>query len=867
MNQAPPARRAQPWRPGLALLVHDLRPRRAHERARLARSGLLPPRSRRARRCTRTYRELKPAGLLGHGYGIVGTGLILTNLLYLVRRRFAKRIPAWMGSVKALARSARRSRGSSGSVLILFHSAFQLRTPIATVTSASLAIVVVTGLVGLYLLRARSEGGPQAAQRSAHGDRAAPPGARQAGARVRARRRRSRTLPADASFIRTHPHGTALGVPGRASAAEGIRKAARADKMFRVLEHNDASSRSAFYAELGDARGERGRHARGAALMRSWRSLHRFLAHPDDRERHRAHRRRVVLRVPVDLRMRLALVEPPLRALRRLLVSRARRARAAPLAGPALEGARLARGRPALQRLSQLRQARRSGTAASSATASSARACRGQGLHGRQYQGQAVRGVPRRAPRHRRLRSVAERQPDRASITRRRAGRSTARTRRACNKCHTKASQRGGPTYLGLSTTCSSCHKDLHTRPLRHDVHRVPRRHGVERAQPRRRSTTTWRTSSSRGAHTTVACAKCHSRSPPKYAGLKFEACTDCHKDPHAGKLGAELRGLPRGHAVEARHVQGREREAPGHRASRTGTRPSRARTCHDKGNLAAPSSGSGVRLVSQAGRTRRRSAPRAASCHGIDLVDRPPARRRARRAPEDGSTRSRASTRRSRCASLPQARAAARAARYRKLAFAPLHRLPRGQAQRRVREPSTSGECKTCHATSGFRPDALRRRGARVDEVPARRQAHRDAVLGCHKAPRPLVDLHVTKQVCADCHAEPARRPSSRREMAKGGCAQCHEPAGWHVPEDRSLDLAAHGRARDRAVRQLPPPDRRGPQVRSRRELPRRAAQLQRLPRRRAPRPVPAHAPRARVRQVPHDGGVQDPELRPPGA
>src|ERR1700687_447965 len=47
------------------------------------------------------YRLLNPAGLHGHGYGMVATALIATNLLYLVRRRFAKHLPAKVGSMKA----------------------------------------------------------------------------------------------------------------------------------------------------------------------------------------------------------------------------------------------------------------------------------------------------------------------------------------------------------------------------------------------------------------------------------------------------------------------------------------------------------------------------------------------------------------------------------------------------------------------------------------------------------------------------------------------------------------------------------------------------------------------------------------------
>ena len=96
---------------------------------------------------------------------------------------------------------------------------------------------------------------------------------------------------------------------------------------------------------------------------------------------------------------------------------------------------------------------------------------------------------------------------------------------------------RGNPTFLGLvarralschkdhegrfGRTCTSCHDatrlegcvDLKT--FNHDLAGYPSR---ERTQP-------------------CQCAKCHS-DPPKYTGLKFAACTDCHKDPHAGGSG-----------------------------------------------------------------------------------------------------------------------------------------------------------------------------------------------------------------------------------------------------------------------------------------------------------------------------------------
>lgn len=93
------------------------------------------------------YETLRPGGLVGHGYGIIGTGLILANLLYLARRRLAR---FSLGSM-ATWLNLHVFTGLVGSLLILFHSAFQFRTPIAVVTATSLGVVVVTGIAGRYL--------------------------------------------------------------------------------------------------------------------------------------------------------------------------------------------------------------------------------------------------------------------------------------------------------------------------------------------------------------------------------------------------------------------------------------------------------------------------------------------------------------------------------------------------------------------------------------------------------------------------------------------------------------------------------------------------------------------------------------------
>ena len=93
------------------------------------------------------FRTLGPGSNLGHGYGIAGTALILTNLLYLVRRRFAR---LSVGSLRAWL-DVHVFTGLFGGMLVLFHSAFQVRSGVAMVTVGSLLVVIVTGVLGRYL--------------------------------------------------------------------------------------------------------------------------------------------------------------------------------------------------------------------------------------------------------------------------------------------------------------------------------------------------------------------------------------------------------------------------------------------------------------------------------------------------------------------------------------------------------------------------------------------------------------------------------------------------------------------------------------------------------------------------------------------
>jgi hypothetical protein len=107
------------------------------------------------------FRVLGPSSPLGQAYGIAGTALLLTNLLYLVRRRFAR---LSVGSLRAWL-DIHAFTGLFGGMLVVFHSAFQIRSAISLVTIGSLFVVIGTGVVGRFLYTLAPRPDPRRLQR------------------------------------------------------------------------------------------------------------------------------------------------------------------------------------------------------------------------------------------------------------------------------------------------------------------------------------------------------------------------------------------------------------------------------------------------------------------------------------------------------------------------------------------------------------------------------------------------------------------------------------------------------------------------------------------------------------------------------
>jgi hypothetical protein len=104
--------------------------------------------SRTERMAHPAHAFLKASGPWGHGVGIVATLVMLSNFLYAVRKRWS--VLKGSGSIRGWL-TFHQFVGFLSPVVIAFHATFQSNNVIASATAASLAIVVLTGIVGRFI--------------------------------------------------------------------------------------------------------------------------------------------------------------------------------------------------------------------------------------------------------------------------------------------------------------------------------------------------------------------------------------------------------------------------------------------------------------------------------------------------------------------------------------------------------------------------------------------------------------------------------------------------------------------------------------------------------------------------------------------
>ena len=389
-----------------------------------------------------------------------------------------------------------------------------------------------------------------------------------------------------------------------------------------------------------------------------------------------------------------------------------------------------------------------------------------------------------------------------------------AHARAPCQSCHRPerirdpaALRAGGAnpqrTFLGLSTACSSCHRDEHRGQLANQ--------GCVTCHDQ----TTWRPASGfdhartafplTGAHREVACASCHPRKTAaqpgdpdgaflQLRGIRHESCGSCHRDPHAGRFGAQCQQC---------HTTAGWRE--GARASfdhdRTGfplTGAHRQVACASCHRTRGPT---GEAVFGRMAHARcsdchrdpheGRMGPQCASCPTTASWRGGPARAGL----DHDRTRFplRGAHREVPCQSChPPVRPLRRGGFER---CASCHRDPHlGQLDRTAAGPAT---CESCHTVEGFSPSTFTV-AAHERAWPLRGGHLAVACIACHRSV-PFAELPAAVRErappggrpdhvrlfrfgtagCPTCHGDP-HRGDVARFVSAGGCPTCHRPEGW---------------------------------------------------------------------------------------
>lgn len=411
-----------------------------------------------------------------------------------------------------------------------------------------------------------------------------------------------------------------------------------------------------------------------------------------------------------------------------------------------------------------------------------------KGLHGRKFQGQPCGSchVDHRGREHSLLRW------DPKTFEHAQTGwvLAGAHSRVECAKCHTGKNERQHSTFIGLGTACASCHQDKHEGRFGnscqncHDAaswSQLDLEH-FDHQQAR---------FDLRGKHRQVACAKCHGE-PAKYQPLAFQACTNCHQDPHAGKLGSSCEGC---HGESAWKTITMKRAAHPGLSLQAGHAEVPCKGCHDRGNLVAPSRGK--RCVSCHKPVHlAQFGDDCADCHAsirwLGLPDALGRRIHARtRYPLQGKHEDTPCTE---CHSPKRPVAK----RYRRLNFDRCVDCHRDVHKGHFRDRD-GGECSACHTLDGFSPSSFG-----VEQHASSRFAltgghEATPCSACHTGARPRLDWQLQKQTCSDCHENP-HGSQFDVQMKAGGCGACHDTKAWDIPKiahDTWPLTGAHAQAR----------------------------------------------------------------------
>ena len=373
----------------------------------------------------------------------------------------------------------------------------------------------------------------------------------------------------------------------------------------------------------------------------------------------------------------------------------------------------------------------------------------------------------------------------------------------SCNKCHTSKNERGAPTFMGLSTNCSSCHKDPHDNRFGSTCQKCHNEKswkatdlsGFNHALTR---------FPLRGKHDALQCRECHGAPPDvKYRPLAFESCTSCHKDPHQGHFSNVCTSCHTEDSWKNVHMQ--RDSHPGLSLS-GGHAKLQCAGCHDRGNDKPPSKGKAC-VSCHAPIHEAPFGSDCARCHKriewLGVSDALALEAHAQTVFPLRGAHHEVNCDKCHLPKIPLDK------RYRKLTFAHC-RDCHADAHASEFAARDGGECAACHDEHAFAPSSFGTDAHSSTAFPLLGRHQAVACVACHRAtterarteratkPALLalpalnassrVNWHITEQRCADCHDNP-HGDQFAREMAAGGCAHCHNPTAWNVPSvDHSI-------------------------------------------------------------------------------
>lgn len=336
-----------------------------------------------------------------------------------------------------------------------------------------------------------------------------------------------------------------------------------------------------------------------------------------------------------------------------------------------------------------------------------------------------------------------------------------------CGDCHKRQ-----PRYMGLRTECTSCHEDPHGKQLGNTCTKC---HTTTSFSPPVRFDHAKTKFPLEGRHATVTCAQCHPARPdgkPKYDGLKFGRCADCHSDPHQGRTflsdcsschevagWEKVRGLPPAHQPSGWPLVGKHEQvacadchgvglaravetacASCHADPHQGRFGADCAKCHDERGWKRQKPGSFDHALTRFPLRGRHAAVACKQCHG----------------PKGGQP-----------------------VKYKGIPFGrceDCHADPH-----RMDFVSVVDACSTCHDENGFYPADY----GLAEHDKARwplTGSHRAAPCAkCHAKPAGAVaaTLRVEDTRCVTCHKSP-HGEQFREQIAARGCEACHNTRGF---------------------------------------------------------------------------------------